>query len=326
MNIIFKMLKSLKNYSNLITSATIIALVIILCLQLVNLNNYAILYQEEMKSNSVTYVNSSPIIKAKNNALDIKVHTQEVDSLSEMPDLYYITDTLISYDEEICSLSEYNEDTDGTYYESTLEVSEVSESSGTNTTSYYSYVEHTTVEYLNESSTESVTNEVYNEIDVPTTEECTSILDEVTTECVSLPSATNIYSQATSIWNALLELGLNKYVCAGILGNIMAEVGGQTLDISNWPKYSQGSYYGICQWGGDRRQRLLTEFGTTLEDQISFLSVELFEVIPKGSSFYNMQDEKEAALYFAKYYERCGSSSYSVRQTNATKALEYFQE
>jgi hypothetical protein len=37
-----------------------------------------------------------------------------------------------------------------------------------------------------------------------------------------------------------------------------------------------------------------------------------------------MQDEKEAALYFAKYYERCGSGSYSVRQSNATKALDYF--
>jgi hypothetical protein len=132
------------------------------------------------------------------------------------------------------------------------------------------------------------------------------------------------YNQATTVWNYLRGLGFNEYVCAGIIGNIMAEVGGQTLDISRWPVYSQNSYYGICQWSGSRKQRLLNNFGTTLESQLRFLSVELFEVIPKGNSFYNMQDEKEAALYFAKYYERCGAGSYSVRQSNATKALNYF--
>ena len=132
------------------------------------------------------------------------------------------------------------------------------------------------------------------------------------------------YNQAQDVWNYLRDLGLNEYVCAGILGNIMAEVGGQTLDISRWPIYSKNGYYGICQWSGSRKNRLLNDFGTTLEDQVRFLSVELFEVIPKDNSFYNMQDEKEAALYFAKYYERCSSKYYSVRQSNATKALEYF--
>ena len=132
------------------------------------------------------------------------------------------------------------------------------------------------------------------------------------------------YNQATQVWNQLRALGLNEYVCAGILGNIMAEVGGHSLDISKWPQYSQGSYYGICQWAGSRKKRLLNDFGTTLEDQVRFLSVELFEVIPKSNSFYKMQDEKEAALYFAKYYERCSSKYYNVRQKNATKALEYF--
>lgn len=134
------------------------------------------------------------------------------------------------------------------------------------------------------------------------------------------------YVQATAVWNHLKSLGLNDYVCAGILGNIMAEVGGQTLDISRWEYYATTStkYYGICQWAGGRKTRLLNDFGKTLEAQYTFLGVELFEVIPKNNSFYDMQDEKEAALYFAKYYERCGSSSYSVRQKNATKALNYF--
>ena len=134
------------------------------------------------------------------------------------------------------------------------------------------------------------------------------------------------YVQATAVWNHLKSLGLNDYVCAGILGNIMAEVGGQTLDISRWEYYASTNtnYFGICQWAGNRKARLLNEYGRTLEAQYTFLGVELFEVIPKNNSFYDMQDEKEAALYFAKYYERCGSSSYSVRQKNATVALNYF--
>lgn len=134
------------------------------------------------------------------------------------------------------------------------------------------------------------------------------------------------YNQATQVWNYLRNnLGLNEYVSAGIIGNIMAEVGGQTLDISRWPIYSKNYYYGICQWAGNRKQRLLNDFGTTLEAQITFLGVELFEVIPKDNSFYSMQNEKETALYFAKYYERCSSKYYSIRQSNATKALEYFR-
>ena len=135
------------------------------------------------------------------------------------------------------------------------------------------------------------------------------------------------YNQARTVWNYLRDLGLNEYVCAGILGNIMAEVGGQTLDISRWSYYSSNSstYYGICQWAGGRKSRLLNNFGTSLEAQLEFLSVELFEVIPKGNAFYSMQNEQEAALYFAKYYERCSSKYYSVRQRNATKALSYFR-
>ncbi len=132
------------------------------------------------------------------------------------------------------------------------------------------------------------------------------------------------YRQSTYVWTYLKSLGLNDYVCAGILGNIMAEVGGQTLDISKYSMKASENYFGMCQWAGGRKERLLRDFGTTIDAQCQFLGVELFEVIPKDNSFYSMQDEQEAALYFAKKYERCGSGSYSVRQKNATKALKYF--
>lgn len=133
----------------------------------------------------------------------------------------------------------------------------------------------------------------------------------------------NNYYQARLVWNKLKGNGLNDYVCAGIMGNIMAEVGGQTLDISRWSTFKNG-YYGICQWAGSRKSRLLNDFGKSLIAQADFLCTELFEIIPKDNSFYNMQNEKQTALYFAKNYERCSSKYYTIRQTNATKALKYF--
>lgn len=133
--------------------------------------------------------------------------------------------------------------------------------------------------------------------------------------------AASTYPNASKIWAFLKEQGYNDYVCAGIMGNIMAEVGGQTLNID---PHLGNSYYGICQWGGGRKTRLLSSFGSSLEAQLSFLAVELPEVIPTNSSFYSIQNEQQAALYFAQYYERCSSSTYSIRQQNATKAYNYF--
>ena len=135
------------------------------------------------------------------------------------------------------------------------------------------------------------------------------------------------YIQATYVWDYLKNnIGLSDYVAAGIMGNIMVEVGGQTLDIS---KYSCGwsdnkEYYGICQWSKERKDRLFEDFGSSLEAQCKFLGVELFEIIPEDEEFYQWTDEKEVALYFAKNFERCGTRSYKLRQQCASKALEYF--
>ena len=255
MNIIFRMLKYLKNYSNLIKSVTIIALVIISTILTIGLSNYKSSYQEEVKS-GLSLQTKLDSIQKQNEELTNEVSNQKQIISDKDTKIQELENTIKELEERIKKL-EANQ-------------KQVSSSRSTNF------------------------------------------------------KADGNYNQSTQVWNSLKNLGLNDYVCAGIIGNIMAEVGGQTLDISRWPQYSQKNYYGICQWAGGRKQRLLNDFGTTLEDQIRFLSVELFEVIPKGNSFYNMQDEKQAALYFAKYYERCGSGSYSVRKSNATKALNYF--
>lgn len=264
MSIIFKMLKYLKNYSDLIKSVIIIALAVVLVINSICFYNCKSSYKEEV-SVLQTELDS---LSTKNEELETKASAQE-ETLAENEKV------LLEKDAQIQKL---------------------------------------------ESSVEALEKEKAELKKSAQTKPAVSTGSQSTTQ------ATGKYSQATQVWNGLKALGLNDYVCAGIMGNIMAEVGGQTLDISRWSQYSSTSsgYYGICQWAGSRKQRLLNNFGTTLEAQIQFLGVELFEVIPKGNSFYNMQDEKEAALYFAKYYERCGSGSYSVRQSNATKALEYF--
>ena len=137
------------------------------------------------------------------------------------------------------------------------------------------------------------------------------------------------YPAATQIWRYMKDLGWNDYVCAGIMGNLMAEVGGQTLDI----RYlSQGNgYYGMCQWNKAYRSGV---WGADLAGQCDFLRDTIkYEIDTFGyayqkgfnfNSFLNMSNERDAAKAFAKCYERCGSSSYNIRMNNAEKAYNYF--
>ena len=135
------------------------------------------------------------------------------------------------------------------------------------------------------------------------------------------------HPEAIQIWTYLKNLGYNDYVCAGILGNIMAEAGGNTLNIQ---PLVQGGFYGICQWN----QAYSEVWGASLEEQLDFLRDTIeYELDTFGyaygkdfdyGAFLQLTDEKDAALAFSKCYERNAPSSYNIRQVNATKALEYF--
>ena len=136
------------------------------------------------------------------------------------------------------------------------------------------------------------------------------------------------YPVATYIWSYFKELGYSNQVCAGILGNIMAEVGGQTLDIQYWLKGN--GYYGMCQWN----KAYSDIWGASLEEQCDYLRDTIeYEFDTFGScykkgfdydQFLNIDDIEKAALAFAKSYERCGSGSYYQRQQNAIDAYNYF--
>ena len=139
------------------------------------------------------------------------------------------------------------------------------------------------------------------------------------------------YPVAYEVWMLLKEAGYNDYVCAGIIGNMMCECGGNTLnlvyDVYNPTKY----YYGLCQWN---KSAYVEVFDCNVEEQVKFLidtiqrEFDVFGYAYKRGfnyeQFLDLDNEKNAALAFAKCYERCGSGSYSKRQSCATIAYEYF--
>lgn len=138
------------------------------------------------------------------------------------------------------------------------------------------------------------------------------------------------YPAATYVWLFLKEQGFSDQTCAGIIGNFMAEVGGQTLNLQYMMNNGNG-YYGMAQWS---KKYFPGVIGADLQGQCEFLMgniEETFKIYGKNyrsgftyEEFTQMTNEKEAALAFAKVYERCASAHYGVRQKNATKALAYF--
>lgn len=143
------------------------------------------------------------------------------------------------------------------------------------------------------------------------------------------------YPVATQVWRYMKEeLGWNDYVCAGVMGNMMAEVGGQTLNLNPYLYgHSGANYYGLCQWSSRYYPSIQ---GADVDAQLDFLASTvkkeldtygyLFRNGLNYEAFCNLTDAEDAAMAFAKAYERCGSGSYGVRQTNALKAYNYFVE
>lgn len=131
------------------------------------------------------------------------------------------------------------------------------------------------------------------------------------------------YPEADYIWNYLKDLGYSDYVCAGILGNIMVEVGGNTLILDVLA--SNKNYYGFCQWS---RKYYPEVIGKSLEEQCDFLSSNIeYELNTFGcgyETFLKKDSSRAAALSFSKGYERCGKNTYSLRQDCAEIAYNYF--
>ena len=140
------------------------------------------------------------------------------------------------------------------------------------------------------------------------------------------------YPVATYVWQFLDDARYNDYVIAGIIGNMMVECGGHTLALQPYI-YSVDGYYGLCQWSRGYQDRV---GDTDTEYQCQFLlDTIVYEIDTYGhlykrgfdySSFISLTNEKDAALAFARSYERCGFMSYGARRACATTAYNYFVE
>lgn len=137
------------------------------------------------------------------------------------------------------------------------------------------------------------------------------------------------YPAATFVYHYLRESGYSAPVASGILGNIMVEVGGNTLEVDE--QLENYYYYGMCQWSKEYYPEVR---GTSLKEQCIYL-VDTIEnefrnfgwIYEEGfdyNKFLLLSNPEDAALAFAKVYERCAKGSYNKRQECAGIAYEYF--
>ena len=156
----------------------------------------------------------------------------------------------------------------------------------------------------------------------PETEPETEPVTEPETEPATEPGPDcSEYPNACTVYQVLKQHGYSDAVIAGILGNMMAECGGQTLDL-RWDAYGEdGCFYGVCQWNKWTYPEVQ---GQDLLFQINYL----LETIESrfGDNYKKFRDSdnpRDAARRFSIWYEGCAKWSYPVRQSCAETAFEY---
>ena len=136
---------------------------------------------------------------------------------------------------------------------------------------------------------------------------------------------------ATKVWEYLRQKGFSQEITCAIIGNMMIETSGGSLDLEPTIYSPSGNYYGLCQWS---KKYYPEAHGLSFECQLDYLIESMpWEFNTFGwlyqdnfvyDTFINMTDVEEAALAFAMSYERCSSVSYEMRQEAALRAYNYF--
>ena len=139
------------------------------------------------------------------------------------------------------------------------------------------------------------------------------------------------YYYATKTWEYFKQKGYNDAVISGIIGNMMIEAGGCTLNLQPHIYDAAGAYYGLCQWSLYYRPNVA---GMAFEDQLNYLYSDIASQFKTFGfcyadnfgyeDFLNMTDPGEAAVAFAAVYERCASYSYDMRASAAYTVYNYF--
>lgn len=142
------------------------------------------------------------------------------------------------------------------------------------------------------------------------------------------------YPAATEAWLYMKnEFGWSDTVCAGIIGNFMAECGGCWTQDLDWDVNTQHGL-GMVQWIGGRRSALINRYGSnpSIKEQLNFVKDELYgtngvtqQVTDSQlDKIMNASSPEECAFAFASYYERCAEQYRAPRRGYARTAYEYF--
>ena len=180
-------------------------------------------------------------------------------------------------------------------------------------------------------------NEAAAEICIGNTNTPTSVLvrpepyQHITAQELKIKQFEEEHYYAAKVWEYLRQEGFSQEVTCAIIGNMMIETSGGSLDLKPTIYSPSGNYYGLCQWS---KKYYPEAHGLSFEQQLEFLLDNIeWEINTFGKcykegfkyeDFLTMTDPAEAALAFAKSYERCGPASYEMRQEAAEVAYEYF--
>lgn len=195
------------------------------------------------------------------------------------------------------------------------------------------------IDYLESFSIDSTT--LLDEIDAMNVllEKYSLDLETAITERQYFEKCAEQYPEATQIWFYMKEnFGWSDIVCAGIMGNIMAEIGGGSaegaLGFGDKWKIDKASGMGMFQWTAGRRKEIKTIYGNTptIEQQLDFMYNELYgsNGVTKQvksnelEAILNADTPEKVAANFAQYFERCASFSYTPRKNYARFAYDYF--
>ena len=188
---------------------------------------------------------------------------------------------------------------------------------------------------------EPTISEVYIPSEAVSTEETTMIEETTITETTTIitttePKAEVIeeYPVARQVWNYMKdEFGWSDIVCAGVIGNLMAECGGCWTADLDW-QVNTGHGMGMVQWIDGRKSQLIQYYGEnpTVEEQLQFMYDELYGLngVRKQvtdwqlDQIMNAETPEDCAYAFASYYERCAYQYRYPRRGYARTAYEYF--
>lgn len=141
------------------------------------------------------------------------------------------------------------------------------------------------------------------------------------------------YPVATEVWLYMKnEFGWSDIVCAGIMGNLMRETGGDTFYLK--PAANSNMGLGLVQWTGKRKEDVFDKYGgvPSIAEQLEFVKDELYGTNGvrqqvsawQRDKIFNAKSAAKSAEAFARWFERPASTNYTKRKANAVKAYEYF--